>query len=190
MYIAFEGIDGVGKTTQIELLKDCLKNKNIDAVFTKEPGGIDIGIRDIVLNKRLCVKSQTLLFLSDRAEHYERVIKDNKDKMIVTDRSYVSGIAYAMKWFDFDFLRDINAFCMDGYGLDKVIFLEADENTIKNRFNNKKLDEIEKRGIEYFIQTQNNILKTLNLLNIDYIKINASDEINSIHNLIVDFVLS
>ncbi len=185
MYIAFEGIDGVGKTTQIELLKNYLKD---DVVFTKEPGGVDIGVRDIVLNTKLSIKAQTMLFLADRAEHYKRVIEPNKDKIIITDRSYISGIAYALKWFDIDFLSSVNSFCMDGYKLDKVVFLKANQDTIKSRFANKSLDEIEKRGLDYFIQTQENIEKTLKTLGINTLTVNASDEINAIHEQIKSFL--
>lgn len=188
MYIAFEGIDGVGKTTQIELLRQFLSDKKNQVVFTKEPGGVDIGVREMVLNANLSIKAQTMLFLADRAEHYKRVIEPNKDKIIITDRSYISGIAYALKWFDFEFLKSVNEFCMDKKQLDKVVFLKADESTIKSRFANKSLDEIEKRGIEYFIQTQENIEKTLKSLSIDTLILNASDDVNILHNKIRMFL--
>ena len=55
MFITFEGIEGSGKTTQINFLKDFFKEKSIKAVFTKEPGSSKIGgeIRNILLNKNL-----------------------------------------------------------------------------------------------------------------------------------------
>ena len=73
MYIAIEGIDTCGKSTQIEILK----NKYPEFVFTKEPGGTNIGhtIRSIALNTHeLDVRCRMFLFLADRAEHMQKII--------------------------------------------------------------------------------------------------------------------
>ena len=78
MYILFEGIDTCGKSTQIELLAQ----KFEDIVVTKEPGGTAFGVkaREILLSDSLASKrAELLLFLADRAEHYEEVIKPNKE---------------------------------------------------------------------------------------------------------------
>ena len=95
MYIAIEGIDTAGKTTQIERLKKHFP----DAIITKEPGGTSIGkeIREMVLSaKAQSKKAEFLLFLADRAEHIKEVVEPNLDKMIISDRSAVSGVAYAL----------------------------------------------------------------------------------------------
>jgi len=96
MYIAIEGIDTAGKSTQIEALA-----KNFqDAIITKEPGATAIGkeIRELVLSARAQSKeAEFLLFLADRAEHVKEVVEPNIDtKMIISDRSAISGIAYAL----------------------------------------------------------------------------------------------
>ena len=96
MYITIEGIDTSGKSTQIAALQASFPN----AVITKEPGGTEIGkeIREMVLSaKAKSKKAEFLLFLADRAEHITEVIEPNiKDKMIISDRSVVSGVAYAL----------------------------------------------------------------------------------------------
>lgn len=96
MLINLEGIDGAGKSTQIALLASTFK----DAIITKEPGATPLGtqIRKIILGGNLNISHQAemFLFLADRAEHYEKIIKPNRDKMVFCDRSFVSGIAYAM----------------------------------------------------------------------------------------------
>ena len=91
MYILFEGIDTCGKTTQIELLKGKFDN----LLVTKEPGGTNNGIkiRKLILNGKIYSKqAEILLFLADRAEHFEEVIKPNKSKLIVSDRGLISGL--------------------------------------------------------------------------------------------------
>ena len=96
MLINLEGVDGTGKSTQIALLASTFK----DAIITKEPGATPLGtqIRKIILGENLNIshQSEMFLFLADRAEHYEKIIKPNRDKMVFCDRSFVSGIAYAM----------------------------------------------------------------------------------------------
>lgn len=96
MLINLEGVDGAGKSTQIALLASTFK----DAIITKEPGATPLGeqIRKIILGENLNISHQAemFLFLADRAEHYEKIIKPNRDKIVFCDRSFVSGIAYAM----------------------------------------------------------------------------------------------
>ena len=96
MLINLEGIDGAGKSTQIALLASTFK----DAIITKEPGATPLGeqIRKIILgdNLNICHQAEMFLFLADRAEHYEKIIKPNRDKIVFCDRSFISGIAYAM----------------------------------------------------------------------------------------------
>ena len=95
MLINLEGVDGAGKSTQIAFLASTFK----DAIITKEPGATPLGeqIRKIILGGNLNISHQAemFLFLADRAEHYEKIIKPNRDKIVFCDRSFVS-IAYAM----------------------------------------------------------------------------------------------
>ncbi|OQU74052.1 dTMP kinase, partial [Helicobacter pylori] len=95
MYVALEGVDGAGKSTQVELLKTRFKN----ALFTKEPGGTKIGesLRRIALNENISELARAFLFLSDRAEHTESVIKPalKEKRLIISDRSLISGMAYS-----------------------------------------------------------------------------------------------
>lgn len=190
MLVIFEGIDCVGKTTQINLLKEIYK----DAITTKEPGGTEFGkkVRNLLLNgDEISKKAELFLFLADRNEHYEKVIKPNLNNLILSDRSFISGISYALtndKNLNIDELISLNKFALNGYFGDKFIFLKADENTLKNRLFNKKLDNIEKRGIKYLLTVQENMEMILNYLKFEVLKINASDEISNIHAKIKEFI--
>jgi len=101
-YIAMEGLDGCGKTLQTDMLVDFIKNKtDYEVVRTREPGATELGskIRDIVLNnetKNLPNRAEMYLFLADRAIHIENVVKPALEagKIVVSDRSLYSGIAY------------------------------------------------------------------------------------------------
>ena len=100
MFITFEGIEGSGKSTQIQMLKEFFEKKSLKAFFTKEPGSSEIGkeIRSILLNKENKIYPQTEIFLNfaDRVQHVQEIIKPNlnEGKIVVSDRYYDSSVAY------------------------------------------------------------------------------------------------
>ena len=100
MFITFEGIEGSGKSTQIQLLKEFFKKKAQKAFFTKEPGSSEVGkkIRSVLLNKENKIFPQTEIFLifADRVQHVQEIIKPNlnEGKIVISDRYYDSSIAY------------------------------------------------------------------------------------------------
>ncbi|HHB95058.1 MAG TPA: dTMP kinase, partial [Campylobacterales bacterium] len=128
MYIIFEGIDTCGKTTQIDLIaKDF---KDVDVVITREPGGTNFGkkAREILLSNSLNSKrAELLLFLADRSEHYTEIIKPNRDKLILSDRGFLSGIGYALANgnFDFEYLVELNRFALEDSFPDLIILFET-----------------------------------------------------------------
>jgi len=183
MYIVFEGVDTSGKTTQIELLKKIYP----DAIITKEPGGTSIGqeFRDILLHKGLkSFKAELFLFLADRAEHFEEVIKPNLDKLIISDRGFISGIAYALTNhpnLDINFLISLNKFSLSNSLPNKVILFKTNKELILKRMSKKSEDSIEKRGLEYLLKVQENMIKVLKTLDINYTIIDSSKTIEEIH---------
>ena len=103
MFITFEGIDGSGKSTQVNKLKHYIKKENIkNFIFTREPGGGSLGkkVRSLLLNNNknnsLSIESQILLLTAARYEHYEKLILPNikRNKIIVSDRYQDSTFAY------------------------------------------------------------------------------------------------
>ena len=182
MYIVIEGVDTSGKTTQIEILKE----KFSEAIFTKEPGGSELGreIRKILLDGEVKSKNaELLLFLADRAEHYDSLIKPNIGKMIFSDRSFISGIAYAMannQDINIDFLISLNLFVLENKLPDLVVLLKTNEKLIKSRMSEKNEDNIEKRGVDYLLWVQNCMENILRRLDIDYLLIDSSNSVEII----------
>jgi len=179
MYIAIEGIDTSGKSTQIELLKKEFNN----FLFIKEPGFTPLGakLRDIIFKDEISKKSELFLFLADRAETIERVIKPNINKNIITDRSVISGIAYAMEFFEFNMLVNLNQFATNSIFPQKVIILKLDKKTLIKRLSNKTHDNIEKRGIDYLLSIQDNMIEVCNRLEIPYVLLDASNSIEEVN---------
>ena len=189
MYILFEGIDTCGKTTQIELLKQEFKQ----IIFTKEPGATEFGIkaREILLSGSIqSKKAELLLFLSDRAEHYEEVIKPNLNKTIISDRGFISGISYALanEDFDFDTLLKLNRFSLEDTMPDKVILFQTNMQTLQQRMGEKTLDGIELRGLEYLLSVQDYMISSVQKIGLNYIIIDASDSVENIYDKIKEYI--
>lgn len=186
MYIVLEGIDTAGKSTQIKSLKKYFK----EAIFTFEPGATPLGkeIREMLLHTdSISKEAEMLLFLADRAEHSQKVLLPNKDKLIISDRSLISGIAYA-KDFDFKLLGQFNIFATNGILPNKVILLELDKDTLQMRLNNKGLDAIESRGVPYLLELQMRLKEAILRLELDVIFIDASLDEACITQKIIDFI--
>lgn len=181
MYIAIEGIDTAGKSTQIEKLREHFK----DAIITKEPGGTEVGkeIREIVLSaKARSKKAEFLLFLADRAEHIKEIVEPNLDKMIISDRSAVSGVAYALIQGEISetAIVHLNRFATGGIYPSKVFLLRLTKEELEFRLSQKKLDGIELRGAEYLLGIQNAIIEAAKLLNLELVEIDATNTIDEI----------
>ena len=190
MYILFEGIDGAGKSTQMARLAAAFPQ----AIVTKEPGGTKLGenLREILLKENdLDKRAEILLFLADRAEHSDKIIKPNSDKMILSDRGFVSGMAYALAGgnFSFEELLSLNKFALQGNFPQKIVFFKADENTLRSRLSSRaQMDGIEARGFEYLLRVQDAMEEILQKLDIRYVTIDAALDEEKITNLIKEFI--
>ncbi len=189
MYIVVEGIDTCGKSTQIELLAQSYPQ----AIITKEPGATELGakIRELVLfSDGLCPVTELLLFLADRSNHASAVIKPNFGRLIISDRSLISGMAYALasKKFDFQWLEKLNRFAMQDILPDAIILFNIKEETLRSRLGEKSHDVIEQRGIEYMLDVQNQLNFVANELGIKTLIIHAEDSIDEIYTQIDTFI--
>lgn len=190
MYVIFEGIDGAGKSTQIARLATAYPQ----AIVTKEPGGTKLGenLREILLKENsLDKRAEILLFLADRAEHSGKIIKPNLDKMILSDRGFVSGMAYALAGgnFSFEELLSLNKFALQENFPQKIVFFKADESTLRSRLGSRaQMDGIEARGFEYLLRVQDAMEKILQKLDVRYVTIDAALDEEKITNLIKEFI--
>jgi dTMP kinase len=191
MYLALEGIDGVGKTTQLGHLKHAFP----DAVITKEPGATELGsrIRELVLGENdYAAKSELFLFMADRAEHTQKVVIPALDsgKSVISDRSLISGIAYTDTGFDMEYLGELNRFAVDNVLPDKAVILTIDEEGYLERIRgrNEKEDNIEKRGLAYMMQTQERFIRAAEILGIEFLQLDAKQSEMEIFEMIKEFV--
>ncbi|WP_345991250.1 dTMP kinase [Sulfurimonas sp. HSL-1716] len=189
MYIAIEGIDTAGKSTQIKALGE----RYPDALITKEPGATRLGIklREIVLFSEIKNPvSELLIFLADRAEHIAEVVEPNLDKTIISDRSVISGIAYAdvVGHFEIEKLVELNRFACNEIFPKKAVVLKLSRDELAYRLSQKEHDKIEKRGIDYLLSIQDSLIKAAKALDIELLEIDASLHIEEITDEIVKFI--
>ena len=130
--------------------------------------------------------------MADRAEHYEKIIKVNKHKLILSDRSFVSGLAYAMashENYDISELIAFNNFALQGDFDAKFVLLLADEALLKTRLKKRGTsDNIEARGINYLLSVQNHMQTILQNLKLPHIALNANSDKNALHKEIKKFI--
>ncbi len=186
MYVAIEGIDTAGKSTQIALLQKYFS----EAVITKEPGATAIGtkIREIVLSGEVqSAKAEFLLFLADRAEHMQEVVLPNLDKLVISDRSVVSGVAYALvqKNISETAILHLNRFATDGNYPEILFLLQLTKEELTYRLSQKELDGIELRGVAYLLDIQEALIKASKLLGIELVIIDAAEPIEKITEKII-----
>ncbi len=117
MFITFEGIEGSGKSTQIGLLAETLSARGLSVAVTREPGGCRLGqtLRAILLSlesRDLTSRAELFLYLADRAQHVEEVIKPAlaAGKVVLCDRFADSTVAYQGygRGLDVGLLRTLN----------------------------------------------------------------------------------
>ena len=192
MYVIIEGIDTAGKSTQL----DILKQKYPEAIFTKEPGGTQIGLklREMVLNGEAKSKvAEMFLFLADRAEHSFEIVKKHRDKIVISDRGFLSGIAYA-KTAPLEIAISLNIMALNGAMPDKIIILELSKEELEYRLSQKEQDSIEKRGSGYLLEIQQRMIDAINMINsmgqvkIDLLRVDAKQPIETIATQIEQFL--
>ena len=97
-FITFEGIDGAGKSTQIAVVANALRERALPLVITREPGGTPLGeaLRDVILHQPMSIGTETLLMFAARAEHLELVIAPALDSgtWVLCDRFTDATYAY------------------------------------------------------------------------------------------------
>lgn len=134
-FITFEGCEGVGKSTQIEMLKKYFEYNNIDVLFLREPGGNKISekIRNIILDKNnveITDECEALLYCAARAQLIGQVIKPalESGKLVVCDRFSDSTFAYqgVARGLGVDYIAKLNEVTLNGIIPDVTFFLDLE----------------------------------------------------------------
>jgi dTMP kinase len=97
-FITFEGVDGAGKSTGLDWFADALRQRGIDLLVTREPGGTPLGeqLREILLNQPMHIETEAMLMFAARREHVEKVIRPalQRGTWVISDRFSDASFAY------------------------------------------------------------------------------------------------
>jgi dTMP kinase len=203
MFITFEGSEGAGKTTQINLLKEHFINKGLEVITTRQPGGTELGqnIRKLILdpeqNDKPSPLAELFLYMADRGHNVETIIKPalEQGKIVICDRYIDSTIAYQGfgRKIDIQKLDLLNEVATQGLKPEVTFVLDLPvEDGLKRVVKrDKKLDRIESEKIEfhekvregflYLAQKEPERVKVINA--IDTPEKISSDIISHIENL-------
>lgn len=150
LFVSIEGFDGVGKTTQANLLNEYLKNEGIKSILVREPGGTSVAekIREILIaDSELSPITELLLFESARSDLVNKLIREKleNDFIVITDRYLDSTLAYQGygRNIDKSIINELNKFSTDNLYPDITFLLdlkveEANKRTKKRKDTSNK----------------------------------------------------
>ncbi|NEP42292.1 MULTISPECIES: dTMP kinase [Okeania] len=176
-FIVFEGVEGGGKTTQIQLLQNWLLYKkqsnkllskfiDLEVIVTREPGGTKLGqaLRVLLLNtdisgEQIQERAELLLYAADRSQHIENLIKPYLEKgaIVLCDRFTDSTIAYQGygRGLDLDLIQKLNHIATGGLKSDLTFWLDIDVKIGLTRAKNRgKIDRMEQADIQFHKRVQ------------------------------------
>jgi dTMP kinase len=160
LFISFEGIDGVGKSTQADLMESYLSSRGLEVVRTLEPGGTELGveIRHLLLHRKgeVSVRSEALLYAADRAHHVASKIRPAlaKGQIVISDRYLDSSVAYqgAGRQLDLAEVRNLSLWAVDNLLPDLTVLLDLDAEaaSIRRGQTGAEPDRLEREKISFF----------------------------------------
>ena len=195
LFITFEGTDGCGKTTQIELLKKHFEEKGKTVILTREPGakGLDVKLREILLNYdgEVSPNCESFLFLADRAQHIDTIIKPaiERGEIVLCDRHTDSTVAYQGygRQLDLEQIYMLNNIATSGMKPNITFVFDIDIETAQKRVGNQK-DRMESAGIEFFKRVRQGYLEIAKQEPQRVKVLNGTDTIENIHSEILKLI--
>ena len=183
-YLAFEGIDGSGKSSLIRSLSEILTSQHIDNKIVREPGGTKVGegVRELLLSHEYDVDALTeaLLFCSQRSQLVTEIIKPeiNKGTKILSDRSAYSSVAYqgVGRGLGYETIYQLNDIAVNSYWPEKVVLLDIDPTISLSR--QRVADRIGSDKVDFFKKVREGYLRLAEEFENNFLIINAEEDLN------------
>ena len=196
MFISLDGIDGAGKSTQIDLLRKYLESKGATVVCFRDPGSTKLGeaIREILLHREdipLANTSEMLLYMAARAQLVAEQLQPALDsgKTVICDRFLLANVVYqgVAGGLSIDDLWSVGRCATGGLSPDATIVLDLDPELAFKRIQ-RGPDRLEKRGLDYFRVVRQGFLEQVINTGGKSTIVDASQDIDQIHKQIADFI--
>ena len=195
MFITLEGCEGVGKSRQIHLLEEYLKNNKIKYYLTRELGGTPISeqIRKVILdgkNVSMTDECEALLYASARVQLLKENVKPRLDKgeLVLCDRYIDSSFAYQgyARGLGLEFVQKINDYAIKNFMPDYTLFLNlTPTDAFKRKGGVDKWDRVELSGMEFHNKVYQGYLELAKIYKDRFIVIDASGKVNETHEKII-----
>lgn len=197
LFISFEGVDGAGKTTQVNLLADHLRALGREVVVTREPGGTALGtqIRAMLLtanpDEEISPRTEALLFAADRAQHVSEVIRPALERgaVVITDRYLDSSLAYQSggRELTADDIRNLSMWATNNLLPARTYLLDIDPRASHTRLEHAE-DRMESAGDDFQQRTRMAFLELAAAQPQRFRVIDAQQSVEEIAGLICDDV--
>jgi dTMP kinase len=194
MFFSFDGIDGVGKSTQVELFAEFLQSKGHNVVTCRDPGSTSLGeaIREILLRDTatpIDMTSEMLLYMAARAQMVNEVIRPALDagKTVVSDRFLLSNVAYQGHAGGLapESIWQVGHIATDGIEPDLYFVLDLALNVAAARMGDE-LDRIEQRGDDFRMQLRNGFLEEARRRPEKIVVIDADGSVEDVHQRVLE----
>ncbi len=211
LFISFEGVDGAGKTTQVQRAHDYLQECGLRSQVTREPGGTPVGltIRELVLHglaafpsvavtggtdvvdasDDLAPRTEALLYAADRAEHVAQVVRPALDRgdIVLCDRYLDSSVAYQAGGRDLsaDVIRRLSLWASQGLLPKRTYLLDADPSQSKLRLDHEP-DRLESAGEDFQQHVRQAFLQLAKNEPDRFLVIDATQSIDQVWQIIQD----
>ena len=166
LFITFEGGDGCGKSTQLELVRKYLEEKGFKTLTTREPGSVGLGqkLREVLLHYDgdVAPRAEAFLFLADRAQHIAKIVKPAIDNgvIVLCDRHTDSSVAYQGygRGEDIEQINMLNNLATQGIKPDLTLLFDVSTEVAQTRVGSEK-DRMESAGIEFHKKVRHGYLE-------------------------------
>ena len=211
LFISFEGVDGAGKTTQVQRAHNYLQECGLRSLVTREPGGTPVGltIRELVLHglaafpsvavtggtdvvdasDDLASRTEALLYAADRAEHVAQVVRPALERgdIVLCDRYLDSSVAYQAGGRDLsaDVIRRLSLWASQGLLPKRTYLLDADPSQSKSRLNHEP-DRLESAGDDFQQHVRQAFLQLAHNEPDRFLVIDATQPIDQVWQIIQD----
>ena len=200
VFITFEGGEGSGKSTAINLVKELLEHDGYKVALSREPGGVPVSeqIREVILNvnNKMSSETEALLYAASRVEHLKAKVIPlvNEGYVVLCDRYIDSSLAYQgyARGLGFDAILKANAFALD-YLPDLTILIDLEPEIALKRLANKdresKKDRLDSEGIEFHQKVYDGYHEVIKMYKKRIIVVDGNKTLDALQNECLNIVL-